>query len=54
MDELVQGEDQSGENLEHIVKMLKDFRFDGVLTVSALNQTGIDKLVLKLQELMNT
>ena len=53
VDELVQGEVQSGKKLEHLIKMLRDFQFDQVLAVSALNQTGLDKLVLNLQELMN-
>lgn len=53
VDELVRGEVQSGKDLEYLFKMLRDFQFDQVLAVSALNQTGVDKLVLNLQEMMN-
>jgi hypothetical protein len=34
------------------MKMPKDFHFDHVLAVSALNRTGIDEVLSKLQELL--
>jgi hypothetical protein len=49
---LAQREILPARNMEHI-KMLKNFQFDHVLAVSALNQTGVDKIVLKLQELIS-